>query len=263
MGPEPVIRAWKPDVPGVREVLHASFPDHAYPPHTHDTWTLFIVDDGAIRYDVGGRQHGAEPSMVSVLPPHVVHDGRPGSDGGYRKRVIYLEPDVLGEERIGPVVDRPWTLDPDLRADVSVLHESLSCTDRAVESEFRLASVVERVVAASGGPRPVAADGDPKDLAERFRVYLDERIFEHITVASAAEDIGASTTQLARAFRHVFGIAPHAYLTGRRLDAARDRILDGEPLAQVAVEVGFVDQSHLSRRFRSFLGVPPDRKSVV
>ena len=30
--------------------------------------------------------------MVSILPPHVVHDGRPATTDGYRKRVLYLEP---------------------------------------------------------------------------------------------------------------------------------------------------------------------------
>ena len=45
------LQAWKPPIRGIREVLHARFTDHAYPRHTHDVWTLFIVDDGAIRYD--------------------------------------------------------------------------------------------------------------------------------------------------------------------------------------------------------------------
>ena len=75
----PTVRAWKPPIPGVREVLHARFTDHAYPPHTHDAWTLFIVDDGVVRYDLGRHDRLAEPSMVSVLPPHVAHDGRPGA----------------------------------------------------------------------------------------------------------------------------------------------------------------------------------------
>ena len=94
--------------PGVREVLHARFTDHAYPLHTHDAWTLFIVDDGVVRYDLGRHDRLAEPSMVSVLPPHVAHDGRPARAGGYRKRVIYLEPDVLGEaaDRAGRSIGR-------------------------------------------------------------------------------------------------------------------------------------------------------------
>ena len=47
MQPSPTVQAWRPDVPGVSEVLHAYFPDHAYPLHTHDTWTLLLVDAGA------------------------------------------------------------------------------------------------------------------------------------------------------------------------------------------------------------------------
>ena len=60
-------------------------------------------------------------------------------------------------------------------------------------------------------------------------------------------------------FSATFGIAPHAYVLGRRLEAARARILDGEPLAEVAAEVGFYDQAHLSRHFRRFIATTPGR----
>ena len=64
---------------------------------------------------------------------------------------------------------------------------------------------------------------------------------------------------MARSFSATFGIAPHAYVLGRRLEAARARILDGEPLAEVAAEVGFYDQAHLSRHFRRFIATTPGR----
>src|SRR6478609_2691957 len=105
--PLDTVRAWKPPVPGVREVLHARHIEHAYPIHTHDVWTVLLVDQGAIRYDLDQRNHGAESSMVSILPPHVVHDGRPATADGYRKRVIYVEPSVIAETLIGSAVDRP------------------------------------------------------------------------------------------------------------------------------------------------------------
>ena len=43
------VRAWRPGLPGVVEVLHTHFPSHAYPSHTHDAWTVLIVDEGAVR----------------------------------------------------------------------------------------------------------------------------------------------------------------------------------------------------------------------
>jgi AraC-like DNA-binding protein len=253
------VLAWKPPVRGIREVFHARFTDHAYPRHTHDVWTLFIVDDGAIRYDLHRRAHGAEPSMVTVLPPHVVHDGRPATSQGFRKRVLYLETSVLGEHLIGPAVDRPVIPDRTIRAEVAALHDALGCVTDTFEAETRLAFVAEKIRQALG-ERPEERQVMPDDdLAERVRAYLDAHTSEPVTMAAVSDALGHGPTQLTRAFTHVYGIAPHAYLTGRRLEAARDRILGGQSLADVAADVGFCDQAHLTRRFKQFLGTTPGR----
>ena len=253
------VRAWKPRLPGVREVLHARFRDHTYPMHTHDDWTVFIVDDGAIEYDLDRREHRAPPQLVSILPPGVVHDGRPGASGGYRKRVLYVDTSVLPESLIGPAVDRPAIPDATLRSRVSALHDALACPEDALEAETRFAFVAERIRASLGAPdAPPPPTGD-RLAAEALRDYLDERLFEPLTLADAARYIGWSPAHAARAFATVFGIPPHAYVIGRRLDAARDRILSGRPLSEVATEVGFFDQAHLTRRFRRFLGTTPSR----
>jgi len=93
MGPE--ITAWRPNVPGIHEVFHARFTTHAYPSHTHDAWTLLIVDAGVVRYDLDRHEHGALRSQVTLLPPGVPHDGRSVRPEGFRKRVLYLASDTL------------------------------------------------------------------------------------------------------------------------------------------------------------------------
>lgn len=82
-------------------MFHRRFPDQCSPKHTHDVWTLFIVDDGAIRYDLEWRAGGAETLMVSILPRHVVHGGRAADARGITKRVFYLETSVIDEALIG------------------------------------------------------------------------------------------------------------------------------------------------------------------
>jgi len=254
------IRAWRPPIEGIREVLHARFADHAYPLHAHDTWTLFIVDEGAIRYDLDGAEHGALPSMVSVLPPHVAHDGRPGAAGGYRKRVLYLETSLLGDHLVGAAVDRPVLPDPGLRPRIEALHDALACPDDALEAETRLHDVADRIRTSFGEASAWNEDGPGEaDLAEHLRAILDAELFGAPSIVAAARAMGVGPTTAARAFRRTFGIAPHAYVVGRRLEAARERILDGRPLAEVAAEVGFTDQAHLGRRFKRFLGTTPGR----
>src|SRR5688572_27627129 len=113
------VRAWRPPVAGVHEVLHARFAEHGYPPHTHGTWAVLIVDDGAIAYDLDRRSHGTVTADVTVLPPHVVHDGRPAGPAGFRKRVLYLDEGVLPGALVGRAVDQPSINDAALRRAVA------------------------------------------------------------------------------------------------------------------------------------------------
>lgn len=246
-------------MPGISEVFHARYVGHAYPSHIHDTWTLFIVDHGGIRYDLDRHSHASDPPVVTVLPPHVVHDGRPATSRGYRKRVLYLDTSVLGEHLIGPAVDRPVITDPSLRRDLSAVHQFLACTDDALEAETRLAFIAERLRAHLGDRADDHEWHHTNDLAERLRALLDAHVFGTVTLASAGRLLGASPTHLVRCFTQTFGIAPHAYVVGKRIEAARQRILDGQPLAEVATSVGFYDQSHFTRHFKRHVGTTPGR----
>jgi AraC-like DNA-binding protein len=266
--PRELVRAWRPPVPGVREVFHARFVDHAYPPHTHDTWTILLVDTGAVRYSLDRHDHGVARSTVAVLPPHVVHDGRAATEAGFRKRVVYLEADVLGEALVGPAVDRPAVGDPGLVRRIGALHGALRHPDDGLEAETRLSFVAEELRRALSR-RPAGPVGDrvgdevrgglPADLAGSLRDLLDERLFEPVTLRDAGAELGASPTHLVRCFTRAFGVAPHAYVLGRRIDAARRQLLDGRPPAEVAAGVGFHDQSHLTRHFRHHVGTTPAR----
>ena len=127
-------------------------------------------------------------------------------------------------------------MDHGLRAAVSAVHETLARADDLLEAETRFAFVIERVrMALTRSATRVAGDDLPgDDLAEALRAYLDLHLFEPVTMAEASAVLGASPTRLARSFATVFGIPPHRYVLGRRMDAARRRILAGQPLANVA-----------------------------
>jgi AraC-like DNA-binding protein len=249
-------------VPGVHEVFHARFVDYAYPPHVHDTWTVFIVDDGWIRYDLDTRPRGAGGERVTILPPHVVHDGRAAGGGGFRKRVLYIGTDVLDERLAGRAVDEPDVHEPALRGAVHALHRALGEPDDALEAEARLATVGERLRAHLGDrPRGVSAR-HPGRLASDLRDLLDVRLFERTTLTEAGWTLGASPSHLVRCFTQTFGIAPHQYVVARRIDAARKRLLEGEPIALVAAGVGFYDQAHFTRQFKRHVGTPPGRYAL-
>ncbi|MEU2143729.1 AraC family transcriptional regulator [Streptomyces globisporus] len=253
------ISVWRPSVAGVVEVLHARFTEHAYPMHVHDAWTLLIVDDGAVRYDLDRHQHGTPDGTVSLLPPQVPHNGSPATPDGFRKRVLYLDMSQLDASLIGPAVDTPDLADPLLRARVARLHTALADPGDALEAESRLAFVGERL---RGHLRPPAAPEPPRPgpgVARDLRELLDERLREGVTLAEAARLVHAHPTHLVRAFSAAYAIAPHQYVTARRVDRARRLLLEGVPPGEAAVAVGFHDQSHLTRHFKRIAGTTPGR----
>ncbi|KUL46055.1 AraC family transcriptional regulator [Streptomyces sp. NRRL F-4489] len=255
------VSAWRPNVPGIVEVFHARFTAHAYPMHVHDVWTLLIVDDGAVRYDLDRHERGTPHGTVSLLPPQVPHNGSPTTAHGFRKRVLYLDRSQLDESYIGPAVDGPDLADPLLRRRVGQLHTALAHPGDELEAESRLALIAAQL-RAHLRPRLAlrerqASRQASRGLAHALRELLDARVRQGVTLDEAAGLLHAHPTHLVRAFSAAFGIAPHQYLMARRVERARGLLLDGRPPTAVAAEAGFYDQPHLTRHFKRLVGVTP------
>ncbi|MEB4209415.1 helix-turn-helix domain-containing protein [Mycobacterium sp. 94-17] len=94
----------------------------------------------------------------------------------------------------------------------------------------------------------------PPRLAPLLRcVELDPSM----RVSKAQALSGLSRKSFATLFRCEVGLSPKAYLRVRRLQAAL-RALDAPTRgATIAAELGYFDQSHFVREFRSFTGITP------
>ncbi|THA34475.1 AraC family transcriptional regulator [Streptomyces sp. A1277] len=257
MAARPEITAWCPPVEGIAEVFHAHFTDHTYPMHTHDAWTLLLVDEGMVRYDLDRHEHGVLTHTVTLLPPHVPHNGGAATPEGFRKRVLYLDVPQVDERLIGRAVVRPVLHDPGLRNRIDSLHRALAGPGDELEAASRLALVSERLeqhLRDRLDPVPFVHD---RKVAHRLRDLLDEKYVEGITLQEAATRLHAHHAHLVRAFSREFGMAPHQYVTGRRVDLARRLLLRGVPASAVAASAGFYDQSHLTRHFKRVVGTGP------
>jgi AraC-like DNA-binding protein len=139
---------------------------------------------------------------------------------------------------------------------VHQLHVALGETHEELQAESRLALIGDRLRGhLSRVPWRVA--DRPRRLADDLRDLLDAHLVDGLTLRAAGEVLGAHPAHLVRAFTAAFGLPPHAYLTSRRIDEARRRLLAGQPAHEVAVAVGFYDQPHLTRHFRRYLCTTP------
>ena len=248
------VRAWRPALAGVSEVLHAHFTEHSYPAHVHDHWTVLLVDSGGVDYTLDRTRQQAVAGRVTVLPPYVCHDGRAASPGGFDKRVLYVDDRWLPLRLTGAAVRSPTLTDPTLARAVSGVHEVLGSPGDELEAESRLALVAQRITEHLEQTTPSVPDARDVGLARLVRDRLDD---DAPRLERLARELGTHPSHLVRVFRREYGLPPHRYVVGRRLDRARPLLLAGMPIAEVATATGFHDQSHLTRHFRALLGTTP------
>jgi AraC-like DNA-binding protein len=78
-----------------------------------------------------------------------------------------------------------------------------------------------------------------------------------VSLAWASATLDRSVPHLVRSFTRQFGLSPHAYVIGRRVEVARRLLLAGNAPADVATAAGFYDQAHFTRHFKRHTSVTP------
>ena len=89
---------------------------------------------------------------------------------------------------------------------------------------------------------------------------IDARPSQHFHLKDFVSLVGCSPSYFARKFRNTVGLRLGRFINRRRLAAALVMLRDdSQPLAQVALDLGFWSQSHFTRLFSTLTGMTPAR----
>lgn len=82
---------------------------------------------------------------------------------------------------------------------------------------------------------------------------------ENISILKLSKEIGMSQSHFSKLFNQSQGLSPHQYIIVKRVERAKELLLccENKSIMDIAFEVGFCDQSHLTRHMKSVLGVSP------
>jgi AraC family transcriptional regulator len=93
---------------------------------------------------------------------------------------------------------------------------------------------------------------------DRVTEFVDADLSATITLDRMAGVAALSPFHFARTFKATTGLAPHRFVTARRLEAAKAALLTSDAsVVRVAHAVGFSNVSHFRRVFRREFGVAP------
>ncbi|MEQ1894936.1 MAG: AraC family transcriptional regulator [Planctomycetota bacterium] len=220
--------------------------------HAHGHACVNFVLEGCYREDIGNLRGAFLPRQAAFKPPGAEHANHFETTGARCLLVELVAEDAARAEfALGDVVctARPAAA----RAALALWHE-LARTDAS--TPLAVEHLGWELYAAVLGVKPPPRA--PSTAVRRACEALHDDPRAPWTLATLATHVGLHPSHLARAFRAAFDATVGDYLRALRVDElARHLALERRPVAELADDLGFADQSHATRAFRARFATTP------
>ena len=247
------------------ELLHSSGVDPGHPRHMHESFAIGLVEAGVVVNQSRGETSYLPAGSIYTFNPGEVHSGYAGRGRTVSHRSFYpSEAAVLEFAQASGLKGTPFfcatsVAQPKLAAQLRYLHDLLKRSDHLLERQSATAEVFGALLSGYTSLKSSRTEGREPKAVSTVRSYLDAHFDENVSLGDLSALVGLNRAYLLRTFRRAVGVPPHSYLIHCRLERAKELLRAGEPAAQVALSVGFSDQSHLNLHFKRQLNVSPGR----
>ncbi len=243
--------------------------------HFHEFHKIILFLSGQVGYCVEGKHYSLLPGDLILVPRGCIHRPEIQAELPYERMVLYISEDILRRlssegcelsQCFAKIRQQySYVLRPNNRFDAYVgLFSSLeeAVKDRDFGAELLRRSIfaqllvrVNRDIEKGKLLYVEAASCDEKIVA--ILQYLNVHLAQPLSIDRLSQQFYLSKYHMMRRFRMETGCTIHSYLTEKRLQLAKQRLLSGEPAQSVCTACGFQDYSAFSRAFKKRYGISP------
>ena len=266
-----VIFVRDPDLPRI-EARFSRYRQRVFRKHTHDTYAVGMVQQGITDFWCGGRTVAIGPGGIALINPEQVHACNPRPSRALAYWMFYIGPDlmreiacdVFGDDGEYPRFACSVVRDSHLWQGFADLYILMSSPSDRLEKQVCLYDTLSGLVSQhTTRCAPSASHDDSSEPMQAAQAYLLANVTRNISLEELSAHVGLSPYHFLRRFRATFGMPPHTYRLQQRVHLAKRMLADGTPIVQVALDTGFTDQSHFTRRFKTFVGTTPRRYQMA
>lgn len=258
-----------PDFLSYKHTLDRQHPS-GYDIHCHSFFEVYFFLSGNVSYRVEGRCYLPTPNSILLMAPTVLHGIKFHGDCHYERYVIHFSSQAV------PPEIRTFLLAPFFPAQpkgiffsqvgesgIRVLFDNLiACASmppevRTAAEHIALQGILLQIARLSTAGQELSKTENVHPVVAGLLQYLNENLSETLSLDGLAARFFISKDHLNRLFKSATGTSIMQYLNYKRISAAQQRILSGEPAAEAAASCGFRDYSVFFRTYRKILGRSP------
>jgi AraC-like DNA-binding protein len=240
-------------VPRPIAAMAKDFPDGSrIPPHRHPRGQIVFAAYGVMVVSTGGESWVVPPQRAVWLPPETEHAIR--ISGRVAMRTLYIRADLAASlpARCCVVAVSPLLRELILRAvDLPLLYDEAGAAGRV------MALIIDEIRTLPVLPLHLPWPEDAR--LKRLCAAIRDAPASARSLDAWGRRVGASGRTLARLFRRETGMSFGAWRQQVRLADALGRLAAGQPVADVALDLGYQSPSAFTSMFRRALGRAPTR----
>lgn len=242
--------------------------------HAHEMYEVYYFISGDCSYLVEGCEYALRSHDLLITRSAEAHKMILHSDAPYERIVIHFHPSLLEQIApdgllLRPFTDRPLGMQNLYRSADGALPRWSACfeilsrpAELAAQKRLHIIQCLLSILDSIAFSDAVSDTDAPQgaNLACDLMNYVNEHLFEELSLHSISETFFLSPSQLNRLFRRASGSSCWSYIQIKRLLAARELLRQGQPATVVCETCGFHDYSTFYRAYRAHFGAAPSKK---
>lgn len=250
------------------ETRRSCFSRTCYKSHSHPTFSIGAIDEGnsVFQSSFGTAKKICVGTLV-IVPAHIEHSCNPLPDQAWSYQMMHLDISWLNQwyaefQKEGFDLNlpqhRPLIIkDESLYQAFSGMNKTLFDPQKLIlQKEQSLIHCLTELLL----PHFILEEIQKTQyLYEDFLdlIHIIKSSEQFISLEELAQQVGLSRYAIIRLFKANVGLTPHAFQINLKINQARAQLKKGISLVELAVNLGFSDQSHFHKAFKAHTGITP------
>ncbi|TEU29684.1 AraC family transcriptional regulator [Acinetobacter seifertii] len=239
-----------------------------YKSHSHPTFSIGAVDEGnSIFQSSFGTVQEISAGTLVIVPAHIEHSCNPKPNEAWSYQMLHLDIMWLSQlysefQQQGFDLHLPQHK-PLIIRDENFYKAFTEMNDVLFDEQKLILEKEQSLLDCLMGlllPHFILEEiQKPQYLYKDFLDLVDviNSSTSFISLEELALQVGLSRYAIIRLFKANVGLTPHAFQINLKINRARELLKQGISLVELALNLGFSDQSHFHKAFKAHTGVTP------
>ena len=246
------------------EMRRANQSAACYHTHSHDEFSVGVIDAGTASYRNRQQQTRIHAGMSVMINPGDAHSCNPDPGQRWSYRMLFMDARWMAhlQTEVQGLAVGDYAPFAQSSSAAPACKQAFDALFHTLEQDENPLAADEQLVCflMTHCFDPAAFEPDrrqPQSQLQRAKELILDQLAENITLASMAETSGLSPYHLIRSFKQAYGQTPHAFQLDQRINRGKQLLKQGQTIVDVALQLGFADQSHFQRHFKKRHALTP------